>query len=72
MLRGLVRGMIDQRPGNEAEGRGEMWDLEDEEREWISRMVDRHRELSLSLIKLSSRSYRMQSDRPWPVTLTLS
>jgi len=33
--------MIDQRPGNEEADRGEMWDLEDEEREWISRMVDR-------------------------------
>ena len=41
MIRGLIQGMVDQRPGNNADGRGEMWALGEEERQWMSRMVDR-------------------------------
>ena len=33
--------MLNQRPGYRADDRGEMWDLGDEERLWMSRMVDR-------------------------------
>ena len=33
--------MVDQRPGNNADDRGEMWALGEEERKWMSRMVDR-------------------------------
>ena len=41
MIRSLIQGMLNQRPGNRVDGRDEMWDLGDEERQWISRMVDR-------------------------------
>jgi len=41
VIRSLIQGIINQRPGNRVEGRDEMWDLDDEERQWMSRMVDR-------------------------------